>query len=141
MYNLLGYSLNYSVMTGILLFYSEDEATNVNADIANNNDFKSFKCKTKLVEKRVPQPAPNNNNGILETATIAVPLIYLSNFWRKVKMSWINCKVKLKLKWAIHFILAATGIDNLNANDNNTMFTKKYKKLYVPAVTLSAKDN
>ena len=92
MYNLLGYSLNYSVMTGILLFYSEDEATNVNADIANNIDFKSFKCKTTLVEKRVPQPAPNNN------ATIAVPLIYLSNFWRKVEMSWINCKVKLKLK-------------------------------------------
>ena len=98
MYNLLGYSLNYSVMTGILSFYSEDETTNVNANIANNNDFKSFKCKTKLVEKRVAQPAPNNNNGILETAAIAVPLIYLSNFWRKVEMSWINCKVKLKLK-------------------------------------------
>ena len=141
MYNLLEYSLNYSVMTGILSFYSEDEATNVNANIVNNNDFKSFKCKTKLVEKRVAQPAPNNNNGILETATIAVPLIYLSNFWRKVEMSLINCKVKLKLKLAIHFILAATGIGNVNANDNNTIFTRKYKKLYVPAVTLSAKGN
>ena len=44
MYNLIEYSSNYSETTGSLWFYSKDEATNFNADIANNN-FKSFEYK------------------------------------------------------------------------------------------------
>ena len=44
------YSTNYSETTGSLWFYSKDEATNINADIANTNNFKSFKCKAKLLE-------------------------------------------------------------------------------------------
>ena len=32
-------------------------------------------------------------------------------------------------------------MDNVNANDNNTIFTIIDTKLYVPVVTLSAKDN
>ena len=32
MYNLIGYSLNYSETTGSLWFYSKDEATNFNVD-------------------------------------------------------------------------------------------------------------
>ena len=38
-------------------------------------------------------------------------------------------------------VLAATGVDNTNAVDNNIIFTIKYTKLYVPVVTSSAKDN
>ena len=34
-------------------FYSEDEATNVDADIANTDEFKSFKYKAKLEENKV----------------------------------------------------------------------------------------
>ena len=98
MYNLLEYSLNYSDTAGSLWFYSKDEATNVNANIATNDGFKSFKYKTKLVGERDAQIAPNNNSGILENATITVPLKYLSDFWRKIEMSLINCKVKLKIK-------------------------------------------
>ena len=41
-YNLIEYSSNYSETTGSLWFYSKDEATNFYADIANNNNFKSF---------------------------------------------------------------------------------------------------
>ena len=37
-------------------------------------------------------------NGILENATIAVPLEYFSNFWRSFKLPLINCKIELKLK-------------------------------------------
>ena len=33
-----------------------------------------------------------------------------------------------------------TGNDNANSNPNNIVFTIKDTKLYVPAVTLSAKD-
>ena len=36
MHNLIEYSSNYSGTTGSLLFYLKDEATNVNADFANN---------------------------------------------------------------------------------------------------------
>ena len=37
--------------------------------------------------------------------------------------------------------MPAPGNDNANANPNNIIFIVKYTKLYLPAVTLSAKDN
>ena len=49
MYNLLEYSSNYSDETGSLCFYSKDEANNFNADIADDNAFKSFSYKVKLL--------------------------------------------------------------------------------------------
>ena len=51
MYNLIEYSLNYSETTGSLWFYSKDQATNFNADIANNNNFNFFEYKSKLLGK------------------------------------------------------------------------------------------
>ena len=42
---LIEYSSNCSEETGSLWIYSEDKATNFNADIANNDNFKSFKYK------------------------------------------------------------------------------------------------
>ena len=39
MYNLLEHSSNYSRTNGSLWSYSQDEATNFNADIANENNF------------------------------------------------------------------------------------------------------
>ena len=42
MYNMIRYSLNYSEATGSLWFYSKDEATNLNADITNDNNVKSL---------------------------------------------------------------------------------------------------
>ena len=44
LYNVLEYSSNYSERIGSLWFYSKEEATGFNADIANENNFKSFKC-------------------------------------------------------------------------------------------------
>ena len=78
MNNLIEYSSNYSETTGSLWFYSKDEATNFNADIANDDNFKSLKYKAKLLGNTAAQ-AGNAANGILEYATIAVPLKYLSN--------------------------------------------------------------
>ena len=98
MYNLIEYSSNYSEKTGSLWFYSKNEANSFKADIANNNSFKSFKYKVKLLGNAEAQPNPNHANGILENSTIAVPLKYLSNFWRSLEMPLINCKVALKLK-------------------------------------------
>ena len=91
MYNLIEYSSNYSKTTGSLWFYSKDKATNFNKNIENTDNFKSFKAK--LLGNTVAQPVPNNANGILKDGTIAVPLKYLSNFWRSIEMSFINCKI------------------------------------------------
>ena len=96
---------------------------------------KYFKYKTKLIRSTAIA------NGILENAAIALLLKYLSNFWRSLEMPLINCKVELKLTWTKHFFLATGSIDNTNLDPNNIMFTIKDTKLYVPVVTLSAKDN
>ena len=40
MYSLIEYSSSYSETTGSLWFYLKDEATNFNADIANDNNFR-----------------------------------------------------------------------------------------------------
>ena len=47
---------------------------------------RSFKYKTKLLEKIFAQDAPNQTNGILKNATIAMPLKNVSNFWRSLVM-------------------------------------------------------
>ena len=97
MYNLLEYSSSYSEITGSLRFYSKDKATNFDVAIASINNFKPFKYKAKLLGNTVAQPNPNKTTGILKNSIIAVPLKYLSNFWRSLEMPLSNCKVELKL--------------------------------------------
>ena len=69
MYNLIEYSSNYSETTGSFWFYSKDGAAYFNADIANNNSFRSFEYKAKLLGNT----EADWENGILRNATIAVP--------------------------------------------------------------------
>ena len=128
MYNLIEYNSSYSETTGRLWFYSKDEAINFDADIANNNNFKCFEYKAKLLEITIEQVAPNETNGVLKTEIFAVPLKYLSNFWRSPEMLLINCKVKLKLKWTRQCVLSADGNGNDNDNKcNNITFILKNK--------------
>ena len=137
-YNLLEYSSNFSDMAGTLWwFYSKDKANKFNANITENAVFKYFICKIKLVAEAEVHPASNDNNRILKNLTIAVSLKYQSNFWRSLEMPLINCKVKLKIKWTKHCVLAAAGVDSVNNNNNiNIIFTIKYTKLYVPVVII-----
>ena len=93
--------------------------------------------KAKLIENTEDDEA----SRILKNATIAVPLKYLSNFWRSLEMPYINCNVELKLKWTKYCVLSAAGADNVDNRDSNIIFTIKDTKLYVPIVTLSARDN
>ena len=88
MYNFLEYSSNYSDATGSLWFYFKDEANNYNNIIVNNNAFKPFKYKTKLIG------STSAANRIL-----AVPLKYLNDFWRSLEMPSNKCKVELNLNW------------------------------------------
>ena len=136
MYNLMKYSSNFSETTGSLRFYSKDEATNFNANIANINNFESFKYKARLLENT----EADGDNGIFKNATIAVPLKYLRNFWRSLEMPLSNCKIELKLKWKKYCVLSTAGADNTNANSNTIIFIIKSTKLYVPVVTLSPRD-
>ena len=94
MYSLIEHSLHYSETSRSLWFYSTDEATNFNADIASDENFEYFKYKTKLLENTIADGA----NGILRNAVIAMPLKYLSNFSRSLEMPLIYSKVELKLK-------------------------------------------
>ena len=44
-YNIIEYSSKWSETTGSLWFYSKDEATNFNVDIARDNNFKSLNIR------------------------------------------------------------------------------------------------
>ena len=139
MYNLIEYSSNYSEATGSLWFYSKDEASNFNNNIANTDNFKSFKYKAKFLGNTEAQ-ADNGANGIRKYATIAVLLEYLRNFWRSLEMPSINCKIEWKIRWPKHCVLSVAGTDG-NHDDNDIIFPIEGTKLYVPVVTLLATKN
>ena len=73
--NLISYSSNYLKTTPSLWFYPTDE---FDVDTANNNNFKSFEYKTKLLGNT----AADGANEFLWNAAIVVPLKYLNSFWR-----------------------------------------------------------
>ena len=98
MRNLIEYSWNYSYTIGSLCFFTKDKTTIFGANIADDVNFKSFKHKAKLLGYIAAQRNRNQTSGILENATIAMPLNCLSNFWRSLEMPLINGKVELKLK-------------------------------------------
>ena len=86
MYSLIEYNSNYSETAGSLWFNSKNEATNFNAYIANNNNFKFFEYQAKFLGNIEADGA----NGILKNVTTVVPLKYLSNFWRSLETPLIN---------------------------------------------------
>ena len=134
MYNLIEYSDNYSDTSGSLWQFKRDEIEGdvdltVDAQHIPNNS-SSFKYKSSFI---------TNRNGV----KIAVPLKYLSNFWRSLEMPLINCKVELSLKWIENCVLPSATIGE-NANDtgaDSSTFKITDAKLYIPIVTLSAEDN
>ena len=70
---------------------------------------------------------------MLKNETIPVPLYYQSNIMRSLEISFISCKVELKLRWTKHSVLSVLNIENNDANtySNNVIFTIKDKNLYV----------
>ena len=96
--------------------------------MTNDDNAPSFKYKANLIGN-------TENNGIKNGVKIAVPLKYLSNFWRSLEMLLINCKVELSLSWIENCVLSTA------ANANKATFKITDAKLYVPIVTLSAEGN
>ena len=65
---------------------------------------------------------------------LMVPLKYLSNFWRTLKITLINCKVNVILSWSANCVIP-------NAAENQATTYKTDPKLCVPIVTLPTQDN
>ena len=124
MCNLTEYSDNCSDTSGSLWQFRRDEIIN-NADVTNDNNAPSFKYKASIIGN-------TEGNGTKSKVKIAVPLKYLSNFWRLLEMPLINCKVELSLKCYDKCFLTTATTATFKITD---------AKLYVPIVTLSVEDN
>ena len=85
----------------------------------------SFKYKSSFFK-----PLEVDGNGVFKDIKIAVPLKYLSNFWRSWEISLINCKIHLELNWSKDCVMSTIATFKIT----NT-------KLYNPIITLSSKDN
>lgn len=91
MYNVLEYNSNYSDIKEFYgLFWRWSKITN--SDIANTNDFKSFKYTANLLGNT------EGENGILRNTTITVLLKYLSIFWRSLNQ-FLSCIETGKALW------------------------------------------
>ena len=98
MYNLIEYSDSYSDTSRSLWQFKRDEQNMNNGNPANvtTADSTSFKYKSSSIKESTAV----NNNRVFEDVKIAVPLKYLSNFWRYLEMPLINCKIRLELNWS-----------------------------------------
>ena len=97
---------------------------------ADNINSASFKFETKTAV-RAKNDGTKMLNVRIKIVKIRVPLKYLSNVWRILEMSLINCKINLTLTWSNRCFI----IDNPIASQE-PIFTITDKKLYVPVVTL-----
>ena len=112
MYNLIEYSDNYGKTSGSLWQYCKDiPAVNNNnnaiLDFTENNLTDSFNFNVKI--------SGQIGNGGTKNVEIMVPLKYLSNFWRTLEMSFINCEINLILTWSANCVIVSTNNVNQNA--------------------------
>ena len=119
--NIVTIILIYLVVYGV---FRRDEIAN-NADVSNDDNASSFKYKASIIGN-------TEDSGRKNGVKIAVPLKYLSNFWRSLEMSLINGKVELALTWIEKCMLTVANAATFKITD---------AKLYVPIVTLSAENN
>ena len=129
MYNLIEYSDNYQDSSATLYQYKRDEPPEDDAvaDLTTDNS-SSLKYKISLLGNSVVA-----NNIARINVKVAIPLKYLSNFFRSLEMPLINCKIKLNLTWKKECVLSS--------DDGNAVFVINDTKLNVPVVTLSKEDN
>ena len=128
MYNLIEYSDNYQDSSATLYQYKRDEPPEANAvaDLTVNNS-SSFKYKVSLLGNPVL-----DGNITKRSVKVVVPLKYLSNFFRSLKMRLNNCKIRLNLTWKKECVLSN--------QDGAAVFIINDTILYVPVVTLSKED-
>ena len=133
--------------TGSFWNYFRDEPNrgtdnnNITHSILNSD---SFDYKANFMENGV-----THNNLTKNNVKIVLPLKYLSNFWRNLNVTLINCEVELILTWFKNCVLidkltrdadygAHPRISEIN-NPENAIFQITDTRLYVPVATLSKK--
>ena len=151
---------NYPKTSGFLWNYFRDELT----DYTNNNNglnrniinSKSFKYKASITGstynvETTAEGYDANKEGTYKVE-IAVPLKYLSNFWRTLNIPLINCAISLALSWSATCVITSlekrlvTDAQEDNPavyDDSATVATFKTTdtKLHVPVFTLSAEND
>ena len=91
------------------------------------------------------------NNVEKDDLEIVVPLKYLSNFWRTLDLSLINCEISLNLTWSRNCVITSKATRDADPDANppvaainnptNATFKIKDTKLYAPVVTLSSEND
>ena len=99
MHNLIEYSDDYADSFASLCQFKRDQsrindAGNPNKIALDNST--SFKYKASLLGKATDA---DGNDRSLKNTKIAVPLKYLSNFFRSLEIPLINFKIHLELNW------------------------------------------
>ena len=118
--NLIEYSDNYSDTSGSLCQFKRDELSIgvIHPDVTIDNS-SSFKCKSSFFKTLA-----DDDNGVFKNVKIVVPLKYLNNFWRSLKMLLINCKIHLELNWTKHCVMSNFA--------GNTTFKITNTKIHAP---------
>ena len=133
MYNVIEYSDIYSKTSLSLWQYYRNERY-----LDNNNNVIDFPAKNKnsisfQFEEKITWET--GNNGTKDVERIA-PLKYLSNFWRTLEMSLINCEITFMLTWSKNCFLVAETVAN-----QEPIFMITDTKLYDPVATLPSQNN
>ena len=82
----------------------------------SNDTSESYESKIKITRK-------TPDDGSTKNFKIAVPLKYLSNLWKTLETSLINCKVNIILTWSADYAI----------------YSAKFSKIdYFPVVTLNS---
>ena len=106
-YNLIEYSDNYWKKSERLWQYYRDDPNDTITEP------ESFKCKFKITGK-------NSAGGNTKDVKIAVPLKYLSNFWRTLEMLLINCEIILILTWS----------EDISINKSSKSINRRRKSIF-----------
>ena len=91
-----------------------------NPDMVSTANSSSFKFKSSFFK-----PLKDADNGVFKNVKIAIPLMYLSNFWRSLEMPLVNCKIHLELNWTKDCVMLTIA---------DTKFKTTNTKLCIPIV-------
>ena len=145
LYNMLEYSDNYADTTGSLYQYKRPEPRDANGNVVNlATTLSSFKYQSGLVQKQLTTPNSENVsantdtnfanvNRIWKNIKIAVPMKYITNFFRNLELPLINTKLYMELNWTKYSVLC-------NQNQNS-IFQITKGELYILVATLNTEDN
>ena len=153
-YSLFEYSKIFRKTTGSLsnyFRYEPNSSTEGDGDDIINYSIKvskSFNYKTSITGKL-------EGNNVEKDVEIAIPLKYLSNFWRNLDMPLINFEISLTLSWYEKCVLTSKATRDQITDDNdppnvttvginnpvNVIFKITHCKLYVPVVTLPSEED